>query len=182
MERERAAPEFYGWMAEFNRPEDLVAAAEQVSREGYTKVEAYAPFPVHGLPEALRLGHTWMPQIVLAGGTLGLLGGFALLVYITVLHYPLNVGGRPHYSWPAYIPILFETTVLSASLLGVLALLILCGFPRPHHPVFNIPEFQRASQDKFFLAVEHTDPRFDMEETRRLLEGLHPAGVHYVED
>jgi hypothetical protein len=182
MEYQHVVPEFYGWMAEFTRPEELVAAAQRVSEEGYTNVEAYVPFPVHGLPEALRLGHTWMPQIVFAGGALGLLGGYALLVYITVLHYPLNIGGRPWYSWQAYIPILFETTVLSASIIGVLGLLFLCGFPRPYHPVFNVPAFRRASQDKFFLAIEHTDPRFDIDETRRLLEGLHPVGVHYVED
>lgn len=182
MEGVRTEPAFYGWMAEFEDAEALVAAAEAASQAGYTQVEAYSPMPVHGLSEALRLKRTWMPQIVLAGGLTGLLGGFGLLYWITVLTYPLNVGGRPYFSWPAYIPIMFETTVLLGAISGVAGLLALCGLPRPYHAVFNVPEFQRASRDKFFLAIEVTDPKFDKETTREFLESLEPAGVHYVED
>src|SRR5512143_1409163 len=138
MEGVRTQPAFYGWMAEFEDAQDLVAAAEEASEAGYTKVEAYTPMPVHGLSEALRLKGTWMPQIVLAGGLTGLLGGFGLLYWITVITYPLNVGGRPYFRWPAYIPIMFETTVLLGAISGVVGLLALCGLPRPYHPVFNV--------------------------------------------
>ncbi len=175
-------PKLYGWMAEFDRPEDLVTAAARAREEGYTLVEAYSPMPVHGLSEALGLDKTWMPQIVLAGGLIGLAAGFAFLVYITVLHYPLNVGGRPYFSWPSYIPIMFETTVLAASICGVVGMIALNRLPMPYFPTFNVPEFLRASQDKFFLSIEATDPRFDKEQTRAFLEGLHPVGVHYVEE
>lgn len=182
MDGMRLVPEFHGWMAEFAEPEELVAAAESARLQGYTRVEAYSPMPVHGLAEALGVKRSWMPQIVLGGGIAGLLGGFSLLYYITVISYPHNVGGRPLFSWPSYIPIMFETTVLLAALSGVVGMIALNGLPRPYHPVFNVPAFLRASQDKFFLVIEGNDPRFNVDETRRFLEGLKPLGVHYIED
>ncbi len=182
MEGSRLETRTWGWMAEFDQPEDLLSAAERVREEGYRNVDAYAPMPVHGLPEALGLGRTWIPQIVLAAGLLGAIGGFVFLYYITVIHYPHNVGGRPFFSWPSYIPIMFETTVLLAAICGVIAMIALNGLPKPYHPVFNVPEFLRASQDKFFLVIEASDPQFDKDRTREFLEGLQPAGLHYVED
>ncbi|MDX2154570.1 MAG: DUF3341 domain-containing protein [Bryobacteraceae bacterium] len=169
-------------MARFDSPSALRHAAQRLAEEGYRRMDAFSPIPIHGLAEALGMKRTWVPQIVLLGGILGFLGGFALLYYITVLHYPQNVGGRPLFSWPSYIPILFETTVLTAALFGVFGMLFgLNRFPQPYHPVSNAPGFDRASQDAFFLLVEASDPRFERSRTRELLDSLHPAEVHDVE-
>ena len=171
----------YGLMAEFKTPEALVEATRRAYADGYRKMDAYTPMPVDGLPEALGSTWTWVSPLVLLGGLAGGIGGFSLMYWISCIAYPLNVGGRPLYSWPAYIPPTFECTVLLASLTAVVGMLFLNGLPQPYHPVFNVPRFQLASQDRFFLCIEADDPRFNLEATRSFLEGLGPTEVSEVE-
>lgn len=171
----------YGVMAEFMTPEDLIAATRRAYAEGYRKMDAYTPMPVEGLPEALGSERTWVSTLVLLGGMAGCVGGFFLMYWITCIAYPLNIGGRPFYSWPAYIPPTFECTVLLASLTAVVGMLALNGLPQPYHPVFNVPRFQLASQDRFFLCIEARDPKFNLEATTAFLKGLAPTEVSEVE-
>lgn len=175
------APRIYGIMAEFDSATTLVASARRAYQEGYRKLDAYSPFPIHELSEAIGFRKTRLPLIVLAGGIIGCAGGFLLQYYVSAIAYPLNIGGRPLNSWPSFIPVTFETTVLVAALSAVLGMLALNGLPRPHHPVFNVPGFQRASWDRFFLVIESQDPRFDSQETRKFLKSLNPTEVSDVE-
>jgi hypothetical protein len=174
-------PPVYGLMAEFDTPEALLEAAQRTYNDGYRRMDAYSPFPVDGLAEAVGFHHTRLPLIVLIGGVLGAVGGFLLQYWISVVDYPLNIGGKPYNSWPAFIPVTFETTVLAAALTAVLAMLALNGLPMPYHPVFNVERFALASRDRFFLCIEAADPKFNREETRRFLENLAPRGVSEVE-
>jgi len=171
----------YGLMAEFDNPEDLVRAARRAYQEGYRKMDAYTPFPVEGLAEAIGFRRTHIPLIVLMGGIIGCLTGFYLQYWISVIDYPLNVGGRPYNSWPSFIPVTFELTVLFAALAALLGMLGLNRLPMPYHPVFNAPRFALATRDRFFLAIEAGDAQFDREQTRRFLESLRPGGVSEVE-
>ena len=170
----------YGVMAEFDSPTALVNAARAAREKGYRKLDAYSPFPVEELSDALHLHKNRLPLIVLAGGILGGLAGYLLQYYVTVIYFPINVAGRPLHSWPAYIVITFETTILLAAISAVLGLLALCGLPMFYHPVFNVPRFALASRNRFFLCIEAADPRFDREATRRFLEGLKPREVSEV--
>lgn len=174
-------PPIYGLMAEFENPSDLVAAARKAYEEGYRKMDAYTPFPIEELTEALGFRQTRLPLIVLIGGLIGCVGGYFLQYYTAVIDYPLNIGGRPLNSWPAFIPVTFECTILVASLFAVLGMLALNGLPMPYHPVFNVPRFALATRDRFFLCIEATDPRFDPETTRYFLERLAPRVVYEVE-
>lgn len=172
----------FGLMAEFRGPEALVAAAHRAREGGYRKMDAYTPFPVEGLAEALGVRHTRVPLYVLIGGILGGAGGFFMQYYAAVLGYPLNIGGRPLNSWPAFIPITFELTILAAGLTAVISMIVMNGLPQPYHPVFNAPGFERASSDRFFLCIESGDPNFDPETTRSFLEGLKPDRVLIVDN
>ena len=181
MSRELTAePELYGIMAEFDDPDALLGAAQRARDAGYRRMDAYSPFPVEGLAEALDFRNTRVPEIVLAGGIVGGVGGFFMQWFATRIFYPINVGGRPLDSWPAYIPITFELTVLLAAFAALFGMLILNGLPQPYHPVFNAPDFQLASRDRFFLCVEAADPRFDRLGTTRFLLDLHPLRVEEV--
>jgi hypothetical protein len=170
----------YGLLAEFDSAAHLVAAARRVRDEGYQKTDAYSPFPVEGLDEALGIRQTRLPFLVLIGGLIGGGGGYFMQYYSAVIDYPFNIGGRPFHSWPSFIPITFELTILTAALFAVFAVLALNGLPMPYHPVFNVSRFALASRDRFFLCVEATDAKFDRQETRRFLESLSPRGVDEV--
>ncbi len=170
----------YGLLAEFDSPTAVVQAAHRAYEDGYRKMDAFTPFPIEELTEAIGHHHTRLPRIVLFGGILGCLGGYGLQYWVSVIEYPLNIGGKPFHSWPAFIPVTFETTVLTAALFAVLGMLALNGLPMPYHPVFNIPQFALASKDKFFLCLEAEDPRFDREASRRFLEALGPREVWEV--
>lgn len=167
----------YGIVAEFADPASLVSAVGQVHGAGYKWFEAYSPFPVHGLTEAMGFRHTKVPHLVLLGGLLGCVGGFALQYWVSVIEYPHNIGGRPYNSWPSFIPITFEMTVLVASLFAVLGMLALNGLPRPHHPLFGVPGFSRATRDGFFLCIQARDKQFDEAATRAFLKSLEPVEV-----
>jgi Protein of unknown function (DUF3341) len=170
----------YGLMAEFDDPTSLVTATERAHHEGYRCMDAYSPFPIEELHEALGSHHTRLPLIVLLGGLLGCIGGYTLQYWSSVVAYPLNIGGKPLHSWPAFIPVTFECTILAAALACVLGMLALNGLPMPYHPVFNLPRFALASRNRFFLCIESKDPKFDVEATRRFLETLNPREVSAV--
>jgi hypothetical protein len=177
----RARLPLYGLMAEFDSPADLLEAAGRAYEEGYRRMDAYTPFPVHGLAEALGFRRTRLPLLVFFGGIAGCIGGYGLQYWISAIDYPLNIGGRPLNSWPAFIPVTFELTILVAALAAVLGMLALNGLPMPYHPVFNVPEFELASRNRFFLCIESTDPKFDRVETKHFLESLKPHAVFEVE-
>ena len=173
-------PPIYGLMAEFDNPNDLLAATTRARVEGYRQMDAYTPFPVEGLAEALGFHHTRVPLIVLIGGLVGCATGYLMQYYLAAIDYPLNIGGRPLNSWPAFIPITFELTILVAALSAVLGMLALNGLPMPYHPVFHVPRFALATRDRFFLCIEATDPQFERDATRRFLEQLAPREVSEV--
>jgi hypothetical protein len=171
----------HGLMAEFSSENSLLNAARLAYETGYRRMDAYSPLPIDGLAEALGFRRTRVPLIVLLGGIIGGAGGFALQYWISVIDYPVNVGGRPYNSWPSFVPVTFELTILVAAFAALLGMLALNGLPMPYHPVFNVPRFAQATRDRFFLCIEATDPKFDREETARFLESLDPSGVVLVE-
>ena len=173
-------PTLYGLMAEFDNPTALVEATNRARLEGFRNMDAFTPIPIEELNDALGLRRTRLPRLVLLGGILGGLGGFSLEYWASTIAYPMNIGGRPLNSWPQFIPVTFETTVLGAALTCFIGMWALNKLPMPYHPVFNVPAFDRASQDRFFLCIEATDPRFDSHTTRAFLESLHPVGVSDV--
>lgn len=177
----KSKPPLSALMAEFHTPEDLLAACNKAFAAGYRRMDAYSPYPVEGLSEAIGFHSISLPLLVLCGGIAGALAGFGLQYWASVIYYPLNVGGRPFNSWPAFIPITFETTVLFAAITAVLAMLALNGLPTPYHPVFNVERFAFASRDRFFLAIAAADPLFDRERTGGFLNNLTPYGVFEVE-
>jgi len=162
----------WGIVAEFHDADHVVEAAHRIRLEGYTKIDAYSPYPMHELTHALALPASPLPKLVLAGGILGLLAGWGLEYWTSVIDYPLNIGGRPLNSWPAFIVPAFETTILFAAATAVLGMLALNGLPEPYHPVFHAPGFALASRDKFFVSIEARDPKYDSGTTRRFLETL----------
>src|SRR5580765_2524037 len=176
------ARRIYGLMAEFDDASALVAATSKARDEGYRRMDAYSPFPVEELHDDMGAHHSRLPLIVLIGGVVGCISGFLLQYWASAIAYPVNVGGRPFNSWPAFIPVTFECTILGASLSAVLGMLALNGLPMPYHSVFNVPRFVLASRNRFFLCIEARDRKFDLEATRRFLETLGPREVSTVDD
>jgi Protein of unknown function (DUF3341) len=171
----------YGVMAEFDNPSHLVAAARRTYEAGYRRINGYSPYPIEELSEAIGFTHTRLPLIVFVGGLLGGLGGFFMQYWMEVIDYPLNVGGKPLNSWPAFIPITFECTVLAAAFAAVLGMLVLNKLPQPYHPVFNAPNFALATRDRFFLVVEANDPMYKHDEVVELFKSLNAQDVTDVE-
>jgi hypothetical protein len=181
MQQKPATDTLYGLMAEFDDVNSLTEAAKRTYAEGYRKMDAYSPFPVEPVWEAMHVHDRPVSFFVLCGGIVGMLGGFGLCYWVSTVAYPLNVGGRPFNSWPSFIPVTFELTILIASFAAVISMLALNGLPMPYHPVFNVPAFARASQDKFFLAIEAADPKFDRKRTFEFLKSLGPREINEVE-
>lgn len=175
------AARLYGLIAEFRSPDELIEGARRARQAGYKRMDAYTPFPIEALNEALGLHHSPMPKIVLAGGLTGCLGGFGLAYWASVIAYPMNISGKPLNSWPAFIVPTFECTVLVAGLAAVLGMLAVNGLPMPYHPVFNSKNFELASRDRYFLCIEARDKQFDREATRQFLASLNPSEVSEVE-
>ena len=171
----------YGLMAEFDDVNSAVAAARKVYAEGYRRINAYSPYPVEELSEAIGFHKNWVPPIVFIGGVTGCLAGFAMIYWMNAIDYPLNVGGRPLVSLPAWIPIMFELTILFAAFSAVIGMILMNGLPRPHHPVFNLPSFARATTDRFFVCIKSDDPRYDHERTKTFLASLGAREVSDVE-
>lgn len=174
-------PAVYGLIAEFDSPSALLASARKAYAAGYRKMDAYSPFPIHGLAEALGMKGTHLGYLVFLGGLFGGLAGFGMQYFASVIHYPMNVGGRPLNSWPSFIPVTFELTVLGAALTAVFGMLALNGLPMPYHPVFNVERFAFASRDHFYLCLESKDPLFRASETKSFLESLKANAIFTVE-
>ena len=170
----------YGMIAEFVSPDELIEASRHARDAGFRKIDAFSPFPIEGLGEALGLHHTKLPLLVFGGGLAGCITGFLLQVYPNVWGYPLNIGGKPHYSWPSFIPVTFELTILFAVLTSVFGMLALNGFPMPYHPVFNVERFGLASRDRFFLCIMSEDEKFNPVETKQFLEGLNARSISEI--
>jgi hypothetical protein len=172
----------YGFLAEFDSPDALKHCIRQARNAGFRKIDAYSPFPVEGVAEELGLHRSKVSFFVLFGGIAGALTGWIMQYYSAVYDYPLNIGGRPLNSWPSFVIITFELTILFGGLSGVFGMLALNGLPKPHHPLFNEPRFDRVTQDRFFFCVEARDPKFDRELTWNFLQDLKPEGVYAVHD
>ena len=166
----------YGLMVEFLTAGEVLDATRRSRQAGYRQMDAYTPYPVEGLAAELGLKKTRIPFLVLMGGLVGMCVGFFMQYYSMAVNFPFNVGGRPHNSWPVFIPVTFEVLILIASFSAFLSMLFLNGLPRPNHPVFNVPRFDRASQDRFFLCIESTDPQFEEMATAAFLAATEPPG------
>jgi hypothetical protein len=169
----------YGYLAEYEHSEPLIAAAKAARAEGFQMMECYTPMPVHGLPEVMGYKNR-VATLVLLGGLAGLVVGAGLCYWVSVMRYPLDIGGRPFNSWPAFVVPTFECTILGAALTAVFGMLALNGLPQPYHPLFNVPRFSEASRSRFFLLIAASDPKFDMKKTRDFLTGLEPVAVTEV--
>jgi hypothetical protein len=176
------ADKLYGIMAEFDTATELVDAARQVRDAGYTKTDAFSPFPLHEIDEALGIKRSVLPYLIFCGGITGLLTGLGLQYFVHVLEWPIIVGGRPHFSLPSFIPPAYELTILFAAFVAVFGMLFLNGLPSPYHPVFNVPRFALATREKFFLIIESEDPEYDYEKTRNFMETLDAQEVFDVEE
>lgn len=172
----RTQPRLYGLMAQYEKPEQVRGAVQMARQAGYRQMDAFTPYPVDGLARDLGEKKSRIPFIILIGGMTGAGVGFLMQYWSMAVDYPFNSGGRPTNSWPVFIPVTFEMMVLVASFAAFLGLLFLNGLPRPHHPVFNVPQFERASQDRFFLCIESADPQFDETATAAFLAATEPPG------
>ncbi len=173
-------PPIWGMIAEFDTPTQILTAARKAYAEGYRRMDAYSPFPVEGLSEAIGFHKDSVALICLVGGLLGLATAYVLQFWINTIAYPLNVGGRPFHSWPSFIVVCFEMTVLFGGLSAAFGMLAMNGLPTPYHPVFNVPSFSFATEDKFFLCIEASDPQFDRVSTYQFLSSLEPRAITEV--
>jgi hypothetical protein len=174
--------QLFGVMGEFATPEQILSAAKQAREAGYKHIAAYTPFPVEGLAHAIGFRWTAVPLLTLIGGLGGGLTGFGLQYWVAAITYPMNIGGRPLNSWPAFIPVTFELTVLGASIFAVVGMLALNKLPQPYHPVFNVERFAHASTDRFFLCIEARDPKFNLAETSKFLQSVAAEHISEVKD
>ena len=171
------APVLYGVMAEFDTADKMVDAARKAHDAGYTRMDCYSPYPVGDAADAMGYKKSEMGPVMFIGGLLGATGGFLMQYWTGGVNYPINVGGKPFFSWPSFVPITFELMVLTAALSGLFGLLASCGLPQPYHPLFNVPNFDRASCDRFFVCIESVDPKFEANAVRELLSGCQPLAV-----
>ncbi len=179
---ENKSREMYGLLAKFDTQDDLIDAARRTYEAGYRKFDTYSPYPVPELAEAMHLHGSPLPFWILAGGIIGMVGAFFMMAFAMGIDYPLNIGGRPYLSWPTYIPITFELTVLFASFAGVIGMFVVTRFPMPYHPVFNSEDFlEHGSRDGYYLSIEASDPKYNLERTRSFLEGLGSTQVTEIE-
>jgi len=169
-----ASAAVWGLLVEFESPEEILAAARRARLAGYREMDAHTPYSVEGLATELGLKRSRIPSLVLIGGLVGAAVGFWMQYYSLAIDYPVNAGGRPYNSWPAFVPIAFEVLILVAASAAFLGMLFLNGLPQPHHPLFSVPQFSRASQDRYFLSIEASDPLFDLEHTIHFLSSLCP--------
>lgn len=176
------ANNLHGIMAEFDTPSQLVDAARRVRDAGYVKTDAFSPFPLHEIDEALGIKRSVLPYLIFMGGITGLLAGLGLQYFVHVLDWPIIVGGRPHFSLPAFIPPAYELTILFSAFVAVFGMLFLNGLPSPYHPVFNVPRFALATREKFFLIIQSDDPNYDYDDTRTFMHGLNAQEVFDVEE
>ncbi len=174
--------DLYGILAEFDTATQLVDAARRVRDAGYVKTDAFSPFPLHEIDEALGIKRSVLPYLIFAGGITGLLSGLGLQYFVHVIDWPIIVGGRPHFSLPAFVPPMFELTILFSAFVAVFGMLFLNGLPSPYHPVFNVSRFALATREKFFLVIESADPLYDYENTRSFMQSLDPQEVFDVEN
>lgn len=170
----------WGLLAEFDDGDKLAAAVRKAKAEGYNKLDGYSPIPVGEVADALGYHKSEMGSVMFIGGLIGACAGYFMQCYLMAYDYPLNIGGRPYVSWPMFIPVTFEMMILTASLSGVFGLIALCGLPQPYHPLFNVPQFDRASSDRFFMSIEASDPKFDLHATKDFLTTLSPLSVAEV--
>ena len=174
-------PQVFGLIAEYDDPDALLCAAQSAYSEGYRDLEAYSPFPVHGLSEAIGFHKTILPLFTLVAGLAGAAGAFGMQWFASVVHYPYDIGGRPYFSWPMWIPITFEGMILISAFTTGIAMILMNGLPMPYHPVFNAKNFDRATSDRFFLCIELKDKKYDADTTRQFLEGLDPKPLEVSE-
>lgn len=177
---ESTAPAVYGLLAEFDNADAMVAAARQAHEAGYRRMDCFSPYPVGEAADAMGFRKSEMGPVMFIGGLMGATAGFLMQYLLGAYDYPTNIGGRPFFSWPSYVPITFEMMVLTAALSGLFGLIAICGLPMLYHPLFNVPAFSRASNDRFFLCIEARDPKFDLSATRDFLAGQQPLSVAEV--
>jgi len=182
MDQTTSASALYGVMAEFEDPTSLVEAARRTYNEGYRRFEAYSPYPIHEVFDAMHIRDKRVSLVVLLGGLTGMFAGIGLQAWVSAIAYPLNIAGRPYLSWPMFVPVTFELTILFGAFAAVFGMLGLNGLPLPYHPVFNVPRFALATREKFFLLIEQEDPKFDYGSTRTFMEGLKGQEVFDVEE
>lgn len=181
-EHQSDEPQVFGLIAEFDDPDQLLKAAHEAYSAGYRTMDAYTPFPVHGLAEAIGFKKTYVSFFTLVGGLTGTATALAMQTFASVYHYPYDIGGKPYFSWPSFMPIVFELTILFGAFSALGSMLLLNGLPRPNHPIFNAKRFERATNDGFFLCIETTDVQYDTENTKAFLQGLNPVEVSEVLD
>lgn len=168
---------YYGIVAEFETPDEVIAATRKVKESGYTKFDAFSPYPVEELSELVVKRHTRLPWLIFLGGIIGCIGGYMLQYWTQAIDYPINIGGRPHNSWVSFLPVTFECTILVAATTAVVGMFFLNGLPHPYHPIFNVPRFDLASRNRFFVLIESADPKFNRDEAVRLFNGLNAREV-----